>query len=321
MDLHALSSKQHGAVSVPQLRTAGMSYGQIAHLVRSGQWERSTPTVLVRTGTPKTDAREVVEALLDAGVGGALSHWSAAAWWGVPGFQLRPFHVTRTRKQSDTPARLAVIHEPRLFPEHHITVHQGVRIVLPCRIPFEIAARDPNGAERLLDRGWARGLLGHASSNRMLDELAERGRRGITHMRELLDARGPDYRPNDTSVEDRMQVLCRRVGLVVERQRNIGGPEEWLGRVDFVVLGREVILEVDSALYHDALIDKAADAERRAALEDVGYEIHAFSDHEIFYDSRTALLRLRAIRATAYGQATEPAAGPIAPFRPVISQP
>lgn len=309
MDLMKLSAAQHGAVSVPQLRSGGLTYHQIDHLVRSGQWARSTPIVLVRVGSPVTDAREAVEAVLDTGLDAALSHWPGGAWWGVPGFRLRPFHVTRARKRSDTPARLAVIHEPRLFPEHHVTVHHGVRVVLPCRIPFEIAARDPKGAERFLDRAWARGLLGYASCARMLDDLAERGRPGITLMRQLLDAHGPDYRPNDTSVEDRMQLLCSRVGLEVERQRHLVGPEEWLGRVDFVVVKRHIILEVDSALYHDALIDKVADAARRAALEADGYEIHQFDDHEIFYDTAKAMARLRSIRSAAYSTPTRDRTG------------
>lgn len=309
MDLMPLSAAQHGAVSVRQLRAGGLTFRQIDHLVRSRQWVRKTPVVLVRAGSPATDARAVVEAVLDAGLDAALSHWPGGSWWGVPGFRLRPLHVTRARKRSDTPARLAVIHEPRLFPEHHITVHRGVRIVLPCRIPFEIAGRDPKGAERFLDRAWARGLLGYTSCIRMLEDLAERGRPGIRLMRELLDARGPDYRPNDTGVEDRMQLLCRRAGLEVERQRDLGGPEEWLGRVDFVVARRRIILEVDSALIHDALIDKAADAARRAALESDGYEIHSFDDHEIFYDTATAMGRLRDIRSVAYGTPAPPRSG------------
>jgi very-short-patch-repair endonuclease len=130
----------------------------------------------------------------------------------------------------------------------------------------------------------------------MLDELAERGRRGITLMRELLGERGPDYRPNDTGVEDRMYELCRRVGLEVTRQRDLSGPEEWLGRVDLLVVGTTVVLEVDSALYHEALIDQAADAARRAALTAAGYEVHSFSDHDIFYETHSTMERLRLIR-------------------------
>jgi very-short-patch-repair endonuclease len=131
----------------------------------------------------------------------------------------------------------------------------------------------------------------------MLDELAEKGRPGITLMRELLAERGPDYRPNDTNLEDRFQELCKIVGLVVERQRNLLDRGEWLGRIDFVSERLMVVIEVDSAMYHDALIDRQADEERRTALEAAGYRVHSFSDTEIFHDRQGSLRRLRAIRS------------------------
>ena len=133
----------------------------------------------------------------------------------------------------------------------------------------------------------------------MLEDLAERGRKGITLMRDLLAERGSDYRPNDTNVEDRFQHLCQEVGLVLERQRNLIEMGEWLGRVDFVSERLMLVIEVDSALYHDAIVDRRADAIRRAALEAAGYRVHSFTDHEIFHDRQGTLRRLRAIRSGA----------------------
>jgi very-short-patch-repair endonuclease len=186
------------------------------------------------------------------------------------------------------------------LPDHHLTIHKGVPVTVPSRIPFDIAALgDASGAERALDRGWARHILNHSSSRGMLDDLAEKGRRGITLMRDLLDARGPDYRPNDTNLEDRFQAHCRVVGLVLERQRNLLDMGEWLGRVDFVSETLMVVIEVDSALYHDAIVDRVADAARREALEAAGYRVHSFTDHEVFHDRNGTLRRLRAIRSGA----------------------
>jgi very-short-patch-repair endonuclease len=179
-------------------------------------------------------------------------------------------------------------------------VHRSVAVTVPSRIPFDIAALgDARGAERALDRAWARHILDYASSRRMLEELAGKGRKGITLMRELLDARGPDYRPNDTNVEDRFQELCRLVGLELERQRDLAEMGEWLGRVDFVSQKLMLVIEVDSALYHDAIVDREADAARRDALTAAGYRVHSFTDHEIFYDRESTLARLRAIRSGA----------------------
>ncbi len=238
------------------------------------------------------------ETVLGAGRRAGLSHYSDAAWFGLNGFQLRPFHITRLRDTTNRAAVGFIVHEPRTLPDHHLTVHKGVQVVVPSRIPFDIAALgDPFGAERALDRAWTRHLLNWMSMQAMLEDLAERGRKGIVLMRELLDARGPHYRPNDTNVEDRFQELARAVGLDLERQRNLCDMGEWLGRVDFVNEVRKAIIEVDTALYHDALIDRRADAARRAALEDAGYRVHSFDDQEIFYDREGTMRRLRAIRS------------------------
>ncbi len=304
MSLHAiacaLAEHQHGVVSTIQLRARGATDSQIKHLLNSSQWERLTPLVLRRVGSVPSSDQAVAAAVLDAGHRAALSHYSDAAWFGLAGFRLFPLHVARLRDATSTPCRRSTIHEPRSLPDHHLTTHRGVEVVVPSRIPFDIAALgDANGAERALDRGWGRHILNDASSQRMLNELAGRGRKGITLMRELLAARGPDYRPNDTGVEDRFQELARAVGLVIERQRNLCGMGEWLGRVDFVNEKLMLVIEVDSALYHDALIDQRADTARRAALEAAGYRVRSFTDHEIFYDRQGTLGRLRAIRSGA----------------------
>lgn len=294
----ALAEGQHGLISIIQLRAQGATDAQIKHLVHSRQWERLTPMVLRRVGSAPTTAQSVSAAVLDAGGRAGLSHHSAAAWFDLNGFNLRPLHVTRRRAATSTPSRLSAIHEPRSLPDRHLTVHAGVTVIVPSRIPFDIAALgDARGAERALDRGWGRHLLDFTSSNLILADLAERGRRGITLMRELLAERGPAYRPNDTGVEDRFQELCRLVGLLMERQRDLLDQGEWLGRVDFVSEELMLVIEVDSALYHDALIDRRADEARRAALVAAGYRVHSFTDHEIFYDRAGSLARLRAIRS------------------------
>ncbi len=304
MSLHvlacSLAERQHAMVSTIQLRSRGATDAEIKHLMASKQWERATRLTLRRVGSPRTRAQAASAAVLDAGRRAGLSHHSGAAWFDLNGFLLRPLHVTRLRDATSTPSRLSVIHEPRLLPDHHLTIHKGVSVIVPSRIPFDIAALgDAGGAERALDRGWARHILNSRSSYRMLDELAGKGRKGITLMRELLDARGPDYRPNDTNLEDRFQELCRVVGLVLERQRNLADMGEWLGRVDFVSEKLMVVIEVDSALYHDAIIDQVADAARRATLEAAGYRVHSFTDRDVFHDRAGTLTRLRAVRSGA----------------------
>lgn len=292
LQIAALASRQHGAVSIPQLMAIGAGRHVISHLVASGQWERISPMVLRRTGSPPTRSQEVMIAVLDAGVGAAVSHLACAQRWGV---NVRPGHldVMRERGTTTIPARFARIHEPRIFPSHHRTVLDGIPVCVPSRIPFDVAALTPSQAAKVLDRLWALNLLSYTSTTTMLEELAERGRKGIRLMRELLAERGPDYRPNDSNLEDRFQELAREAGMHhLVRQRNLCG-REWLGRVDFVWEAARIIIEVQSALHHDALVDRAADAARRAELTAEGWRVEEFWDREVWFDPAGTVRRLR----------------------------
>lgn len=138
--LLALAARQHSSVAVRQLKALGATRSEVAHLTTSGEWERITESVLRLAGSPAARGQRAVEAVLDAGENAALSHRSDAAWWRLSGFHLADLEVTRLRNSSSQPARLArVIHEPRYFPDHHRTVLDGVPVIVPSRIPFDLS--------------------------------------------------------------------------------------------------------------------------------------------------------------------------------------
>jgi very-short-patch-repair endonuclease len=55
---------------------------------------------------------------------------------------------------------------------------------------------------------------------------------------------------------------------------------------------------VNSALYHEALTDQAADDTRRAELEGSGYRVETFTDSEIWFNPAGTVSRLRTIART-----------------------
>ena len=114
-------------------------------------------------------------------------------------------------------------------------------------------------------------LLSGPSLGAMLCDFGARGRNGIASVRRYLDDRGPGYVPAATGIESRTMQILRQVGIVVERQVDLGGEESWTGRVDFLVVGLPIIVEVQSELHHAALVDRVADDARRARLEADGF--------------------------------------------------
>ena len=107
----SLAGSQHGSVAVPQLYDLGATPSMIQKMVESGRWIRVTPMVLRMAGSPRSRGQRVIEAVLDAGLGAALSHRCCAAWWRINGFHLHDIEVVRLRATNSIPARLApVVH-------------------------------------------------------------------------------------------------------------------------------------------------------------------------------------------------------------------
>ncbi len=136
-------------------------------------------------------------AVLDAGPGAVISHTTAAAWWGLPGFDLLTIHITRPRGTTCAPAAYSSqVHEVLVLSTEQITVLDGVPIVRPERVIFELCATThPLRAERALDTGWTKALYSGDSLRRIHKELACRGRGGTVLLRELLEARPLDWIP------------------------------------------------------------------------------------------------------------------------------
>lgn len=239
-------------------------------------------------------------AVLDANVGAASSHQTAAALWQLPGFALEPVEVVGRRGRARRSATDAVIvHEPRMLLPHHVVEVDGVPVTTPTRTLFDLAgsaAVHPKRLERTLDTAWSRNLVSHGSLARMLGELARRGRRGITLMRELIADRPADHRPPESSTEARFQEFARRCGLrSFVRQRDMGDDEAWIGRVDFIDAERQLVVEVVDALFHGSLTDQRHDQERWQRLARSGLRVEVVDGFDLFHRPELVVARLRCL--------------------------
>lgn len=295
--MRELAESQHGAIARRQARALGATQDMIAHGIRSGVWVPEGRVVLRLVGAPVTERQRAMTAVLDAGRRAALSHHSAAALWDLPGFRFDDLHVSRPRDRSRRRTTLAVVHETRVLPAHHVTVHDGIPVTTPARTIFDLAAMvHPYRVGRTLDTAWAKHLLDGSRMAAVLDDLGKRGRTGTTVMRELLAERGPDYIPPDSGLEGRFRdILVRDGQRPMERQVQVGG-ERWLGRVDFYDREARVIVQIDSERYHSSLTDKAADDRQTAALEAAGFRVERVTDFDVWYCADEVARRIRRAR-------------------------
>ncbi len=295
-ELNELSAAQHGFITRLDARAAGLSDEALRHRIRRGEWVPHGRRVLHRTGAPWTRASPLMRAVLDAGPGAVISHSTAAAWWGLPGFDLLRIHVTRPRGTTSAPATFAAhVHEVLRLTTAQVTVLDGVPVVRPERAIFELCATShPLRAERALDTGWSKSLYSGSSLRRLHDELAKRGRGGTVLLRELLAARPPNWVPPASNLEARFATIAREAQLGEwRRQVNLGDDARWCGRVDFVSTTWPLVVEVQSERYHSALSDQVHDKARRRGLEDAGLVVVEVWDSQIWYRKHEVVTAVR----------------------------
>jgi very-short-patch-repair endonuclease len=298
--LRGLASKQQSLVAIRQAYELGVTESQLRHRLRRGDWERVTTRVLGLVGSPSTDLRAPMLAVLHHGAETFTSHETALAIWGIPGFSMRPAHVISGRTR-DRRVGVGVVHSTTDLLETQVAVVQGVPIVTPIRAIFDIAGRvHATRVERALDNAWARRLISYALLHRTLEELADRGRPGIRLMRELADARPARYRPPESNTEARVLQILERAGeRSLRRQVNLGTQANWVGRVDFVDDEVPLIVEVQSELFHGSVLDRRRDDERIAALTAAGYDVIEVWETDVWREPDKVVAAIRGGRSRA----------------------
>jgi very-short-patch-repair endonuclease len=295
--LLALAARQHGLAHRKQFDELGVDRASFRNLIERERWVWRSCAVLQLRGTPSTIEQKAMLAVLDLDPkGAALSHQSAAARWGIPGFSVVPLHVTGTRERGRRGGHVGVVHQPRLLLSDHVLMLDGIPTTSPTLTLFGLASvlRWDEQVARAVDNALAMRLTTVARLHDVLKRTARRGRRGVALMRQLIEARADGYQPPASGMERRFDQLAHRAGRWnFVRQVNVGDEYDWLGRVDFVDRERKVIVEVQSDRYHTALLDKQRDRERIAALRAAGWIVIEITEHELWHEPDKVIARLR----------------------------
>jgi very-short-patch-repair endonuclease len=298
-----LSVCQHGLVARRQL---DIDDHALARRVKAGSLTPLSRDVLAVSGAPRTDEQHVMAAVLEAGEGALASHCTAAALWRVPGFGFLQLEVTMGGRGSSRARHLAFRHRPVLLLPQHQTSVDGIPCTSLARTIFDLASSGVSASrlERIVNLAVNRSPGTLTALHRTLDELARRGRPGITVMRAILDERPLGSRLPQSGLEMRFEKILQEFGEPpLERQVDVGG-HEWLGRVDFLDRSLLLIVEVDSVLHHTSPFDRARDAARDADLLRAGYrQVLRVPEEHIWYQPHLAASAVkdarRVLRAVA----------------------
>jgi very-short-patch-repair endonuclease len=281
--IRELAERQHGVIGRRQLWESGLSEQILKHRLETGMLVPLSPEVLQLAGAPVTEASVAMAGVLDAPGVAYLSHRSAAAWWGLPGFAIdKPVHTVIPWQGTTTRRRLSVVHYHSGLPPDHLRTLNGVPVISPALTIFLLAGSEhPGRTERALDNAWSMRLVTHREMHDLLRRLAARGRNGIRVMRKLLADRPVDYVAPQTGLEARVQRLANDVGVALRRQVN-AGHEDWIGRVDFLIEGTNKVIEVLSQRYHGSLLDRLSDEQRFIRLNEAGFLVLTLWDADVW---------------------------------------
>jgi len=266
-----LATARHGVVAVWELRRDGVPAGDIRWLQQSRHWELVAPGVLRRVGSHRSTAQALAVGVLGCGPSTAAATLGAARWWGLTGCAQWPLDVVGTRTLRHFPDRVRY-RQIRRLPGTWTTTLDGVPVVRPELLALQLfGACRPQRASRLVDSLWSMRVLSGPSIATFLGDMGAMGRNGTAGLREIL----------------------AEAGIEVRRQVNVGS-EAWTGRVDGLVVGTRVVIEIQSWRYHGALVDHEADALRIKHLEADGFTVVEVTDDHVWSDPGEVIRRVSA---------------------------
>lgn len=293
--LLSVAASQLALFTRPQADDAGISRRQLDALVRAGMVDPVGLHTFRLAGSAPSFEQNCMAAVLDAGGVAVVSGFAALRLWHAPGFpeiQEITLLALRGRQRSRTP--LAVVTESRALVAEHSTVLNGIPVLVPTRLAFDIAYDvSEYKLEAVLNyfgrHRWTDGRRLEA----MATQLRRRGRAGSAVMGKLLSERfGPDWRPADSGIEVRFEHVIEDGGFPRPiRQVDVGSVDAWVTRVDFKDPELPLLARIQSRTFHTAPLDVAKDEAQVEQLADTRFVIVDFWDDDVWY--RPAFVRDR----------------------------
>jgi very-short-patch-repair endonuclease len=312
-----LARRQHGVVSIEQLRSLGFTDSAARYRASTGRLHRVHAGVYA-LGRPDLPAKgRWMAAVLACGPGAVLSHASAAALHGIRPSAASRIDITVPRPYPITRpgTRVRRRNEPTAA---DITEVEGIPVTSVPRTLLDLATIL---SDHQLERACEQAVLEGVFDLNAISELLSRshGVRGIRRFRRIL-ARG-DLGGNipASELERRFRDLCANAGLPapeINRHLLLG---DTYHQVDFLWRRERVVIEVDGRRYHSTGWQRRRDAERDALLPAHGYSSARISGDQINHRPTQALATagalLNAARdpylpSGARGAAAPPASAP-----------
>jgi very-short-patch-repair endonuclease len=246
-----VAATQWNVLSIDELRACGLTKQAVAKRVRAGRLFPRFRGVFA-VGHPHVSLEGCFLAAVKAcGAGAVLSHFAAAALWGLLVWDFRDPEVTAPTLRKHLGIRA---HKSQSIER---TFHKGIPVTPPLRTLIDLSS--------MLPYATLRRAVNEALNKRLVKphQLVTANHRGAKRLRAVVASGAPTR----NEFEDLVHAL---LGDLPKPHTN----QPLLGYVpDFLWPDHHVILEADGRDTHDQLLARADDKARQRVLEQNGYTV------------------------------------------------
>lgn len=280
-ELIELARSRYGVATDLEAELCGVSADRLGRLVSSGAFLRPQPGVIIAGAAPRTWEQDVAVAVLSAGHGGAASHMSAAALWGMLNTSGGRVEVTVPRW--DRTHRQFTIHESLDLVAEDVTELSGITITSPARTVVDLGAVFPSAVLEAYNRGNRAGLLDLAAVVAVVNRVGKRGRQGTGPARELVRNKRLHPDRTESHAEDLYLNISRTAGLSEPvQQLEIRDEQGWfICRADFAYPDSSLVVFIDGLAYHGDQVAFQRDRTQGNLLELIGWRYLRFTFRDL----------------------------------------
>ena len=284
--LAAAAPERHAVFSIGELTDLGLTERQRLRRVATARLHRLYPGVFALGHVHLTPRGLWRAAVLACGSDAALSHYSAAAFWGIRRTARRDIDVTTPQRGRKGHAGIT-LHRVRTLDPRDVTVHDSVRVTSVARTLVDLAdVLDDYALRKAIRESELNDLFDLAAIEDACDRVT--GRRGPATLRRLVALPAP---PTRSVLEDRFFALCETAGVPLPQVNvHVGGYE-----VDFFWPSHNLVVETDGAKYHRTRDAYERDPIKTADLTVMGYTVIRFTWQRITQKPHEVVATLRAL--------------------------
>jgi very-short-patch-repair endonuclease len=280
------AAEEWSVLTLSELFACGLSSRQVEVRVRRGTLHPLHGGVFA-VGHPNVPLEgRFLAAVKACGPGALLSHFSAGVLWEFLEWDQRFPEVTVVGASTRERPGLRV-HRTSILSPADVRVHKKIPVTSPARTIIDLGASFTEHAlRRVVRRAWGSGELSPTQLIKALDR--HEGRRGMRKLRRIL----ADAAPTRSELENLVLDLMLGAGM---KGPDVNRPLRLDGRrvtPDFRWPAQRLVVEADSAAWHEDPIARAEDRERQALLEAHGERVVRVTWRQAVAERRRTVQRI-----------------------------